>query len=67
MRAIPLTYAELKAGIEGGVYPHERSWIDFKRRLYPEDGDAGARDKVSQEPMPLSLFSPGFRPGVSLG
>ena len=49
IRAVPLTYAELKADIEGGVYPHERSWIDFKRRLYPENGDAAARDKVSQE------------------
>lgn len=34
MRAIPLTYTELAAAIDGGVYPHERSWIDFKRRLY---------------------------------
>jgi hypothetical protein len=49
MRAVPLTCAELTAAIEGGVYPHERSWIDFKRRLYPENGDAAARDKVSQE------------------
>lgn len=49
MRAVPLAYAALKAGIEGGAYPHERSWIDFKRRLYPENGDAAARDKVSQE------------------
>jgi len=49
MRAVPLTYAELVTAIQGGVYPRERSWIDFKRRLYPETGDAAVRDNVSQE------------------
>jgi hypothetical protein len=48
-RSVPLTYAELAAAIESGAYPHERSWIDFKRRLYPDSDDATARDKVSQE------------------
>ena len=49
MRAVPTTYTELAAAIDGGVYPHERNWIDFKRRLYPEKGNAAARDKVSTE------------------
>jgi hypothetical protein len=33
------------------AFPHERQWIDFKRRLYPGGGQpaAQARDKVSQE------------------
>ena len=49
MRAVPVTYAELVAAIHGGIYPRERTWIDFKRRLYPETGDAAVREKVSQE------------------
>lgn len=52
MRSVPLTYRELADTIHAGVYPWERSWIDFKRRLYPEGDDAAdgvAREKVSQE------------------
>ena len=52
MRSVPLTYRELADAIQAGVYPRERSWIDFKRRLYPEGDDAAdgaAREKVSQE------------------
>ena len=40
IRAVPLTYAELVAAIQDGIYPHERTWLDFKRRLYPENGDS---------------------------
>jgi hypothetical protein len=52
MRSVPLTYRELASAIQAGVYPRERTWIDFKRRLYPEGDDAAdgaAREKVSQE------------------
>ncbi len=52
MRSVPLTYRELADAIQAGVYPRERTWIDFKRRLYPEGDDAAdgaAREKVSQE------------------
>jgi len=52
MRSVPLTYRELANAIQAGVYPRERTWIDFKRRLYPEGDDAAdgaAREKVSQE------------------
>ena len=52
MRSVPLIYRELADAIQAGLYPQERTWIDFKRRLYPE-GDAAAdgtaREKVSQE------------------
>lgn len=52
MRSVPLTYRKLADAIQAGVYPRERSWIDFKRRLYPERNEAAdgvAREKVSQE------------------
>lgn len=52
MRSVPLTYRELANAIQAGVYPRERTWIDFKRRLYPEGenaADGAAREKVSQE------------------
>jgi hypothetical protein len=52
MRSVPLTYGELVAAIENGVFPWERTWIDFKRRLYPESShtaDGAARAKVSME------------------
>lgn len=54
MRSVPLTYAELADAIRAGVFPHERHWIDFKRRLYPEEPAAGqpsqaTRDKVNAE------------------
>jgi hypothetical protein len=51
-RSVPLTYHELAAALQAGVFPRERSWIDFKRRLYPEGADAGdgpARERVSLE------------------
>jgi hypothetical protein len=54
MRSVPLAYAELVSAINNDVFPHERHWIDFKRRLYPEetgDGKPGqaTRDKVNEE------------------
>jgi hypothetical protein len=50
-RSVPLTYRELAAALQAGVFPRERSWIDFKRRLYPESaaGDGAARERVSLE------------------
>jgi hypothetical protein len=45
MRSVPLDYDELSAAIKAGAFPHERNWIDFKRRLYPvaiSDTDAAA-------------------------
>jgi hypothetical protein len=51
-RSVPLTFDELTAALRAGVFPRERSWIDFKRRLYPEGDDAAsgsARERVSQE------------------
>jgi hypothetical protein len=51
-RSVPLTYHELAAALQAGVFPRERSWIDFKRRLYPEGADAGdgpARERASLE------------------
>jgi hypothetical protein len=51
-RSVPLTYRELAAALQAGVFPRERSWIDFKRRLYPEGADAGdgpARERASLE------------------
>lgn len=50
MPSIPLIYAELVNAIDAGVFPWERNWIDFKRRLYPENPtDRGGRTKVSAE------------------
>jgi|GEM_PF-2626269 len=52
MRSVPLTYAALADAIAAGVYPHERTWIDFKRRLFPEGADAAdgrARARVIEE------------------
>jgi hypothetical protein len=52
IRSVPLAHAELAAAITGGVFPRERQWIDFKRRLYPEAGappGGAAREKVSEE------------------
>jgi hypothetical protein len=52
MRSVPLTYAGLAEAIAAGAYPHERTWIDFKKRLFPEGADAAdgsARSRVSQE------------------
>lgn len=50
MRSVPETYAELTAAIDAGVYPSERTWIDFKRRLFPEDpADKDGRAKASLE------------------
>jgi hypothetical protein len=50
MRSVPLTYAGLADAIATGVFPHERTWIDFKRRLFPEGADAAAgRARASEE------------------
>jgi len=50
MRSVPLTYSELASSIDAGAYPSERTWIDFKRRLYPENpADREGRAKVSLE------------------
>lgn len=52
MRSVPLTYAGLVDAIGAGVYPRERSWIDFKRRLFPDGADAtdgSARVRASEE------------------
>ena len=50
MRSVPVLYNELAAEIDAGAYPSERSWIDFKRRLYPDDlADKEGRAKVSLE------------------
>ena len=50
MRSVPVTYNELAASIDADTYPSERTWIDFKRRLYPDDaGDKEGRAKVSLE------------------
>lgn len=54
MRSVPLDHAELVSAVEGGAFPHERHWIDFKRRLYPErpgggKPDRAAMDKVNEE------------------
>jgi hypothetical protein len=51
-RSVPLTFDELTAALQTGVFPRERNWIDFKRRLYPEGDDTAsgsARERVSQE------------------
>ena len=48
-----MDYHRLVAAIREGAFPHERHWIDFKRRLYPADkrgeSDGAARDKVHEE------------------
>jgi len=52
MRSVPLTYAGLAGSIEAGAYPHERTWIEFKRRLFPEGAEAAdgaVKAKVSEE------------------
>ena len=52
MRSVPLTYVALAEAISAGVYPHERTWIEFKKRLFPEGPDAAdgsARARVSEE------------------
>jgi hypothetical protein len=41
MRSVPLTYSELATLIGAGAYPWERTWIDFKKRLYPDDPSNG--------------------------
>jgi len=41
MRSVPLTYDELAAAINAGVFPCERTWIDFKKRLYPDNPSNG--------------------------
>ena len=52
MRAVPLIYAGLADSIAAGAFPHERTWIEFKRRLFPEGAevaDGAVRAKVSEE------------------
>jgi hypothetical protein len=50
MRSVPLGYKELVAALEANVFPAERSWIDFKRRLYPDDpADRPGRARASLE------------------
>ena len=52
MRAVPLIYAGLADSIAAGAFPHERTWIEFKRRLFPEGAEAAdgaVRAKVSEE------------------
>ena len=52
MRSVPLTYAGLADSIAAGAFPHERTWIEFKRRLFPEGAEAAdgaVRAKVSEE------------------
>jgi hypothetical protein len=51
IRSVPLAYAELAHAIAAGEFPQERSWIDFKRRLFPEGADAAdgrARERASE-------------------
>jgi hypothetical protein len=50
MRSVPLSYTELSAAITAGAYPWERAWIDFKRRLYPDNpADQAGRARASLE------------------
>jgi hypothetical protein len=62
-RSLSPTLSRL-AAIHGGIYPRERSWIDFKRRLYPETGDTAVREKVSQELAPSLWHTAGPLSGV---
>jgi len=50
LRSVPLAYADLVNEIDAGAFPWERNWIDFKRRLYPDDpSEKGGRARVSAE------------------
>jgi hypothetical protein len=57
-RPVHLDYAELSKAIRDGVYPQERSWIDFKRSLYPQpsgSGDAAAIQAAAEARARASL------------
>lgn len=50
MRSVPDTFQGLVAAIDAGAFPQERAWIDFKRRLYPDDrADRAGRARASLE------------------
>lgn len=48
-REIPTTHAELVDAIANKVFPHERSWLDFKEMLYPPAPPVGGKPQKTKD------------------
>lgn len=45
-RDVPLNYTDLLDAVNGGVFPAERHWLDFKRELYQRPAPSGTPAKA---------------------